>query len=63
MEKLDNCPFCGSDKCEVKMWYGFIESLNYVQCYGCGANSAVFSTKEEAVVAWNKRSDKKNTEV
>ena len=61
MEKPDSCPFCGSDKCEVKMWYGYIESLNHVLCYGCGTSSAIFRTKEEAVAAWNRRSDKKKT--
>lgn len=36
--------------------------MTYVRCEKCGASSAVFSTIEGAIEAWNVRCDDKNTE-
>ena len=53
-EKLKPCPFCGSEanlyECR---WLG-ITSYG-VECTKCDAILEGYSTKEEAIKAWNKR--------
>jgi Lar family restriction alleviation protein len=48
-EALEPCPFCGGDA-ELKDGYPY----NIVKCNSCGARSF---TQEDAVTAWNRRTD------
>lgn len=49
--KLLPCPFCGGE--------AFIHALTntafQIRCEGCGAESGLLPTVEEAVDAWNER--------
>lgn len=56
MAELKPCPFCGSRENAIKEHW-MCRNMWCVQCYGCGCNSACFRTKEEAIEAWNRRSD------
>lgn len=63
MSELKPCPFCGGDA----DWYistadamisllGEPSENNFIQCDGeCGANTAIYKTKEQAIKAWNTR--------
>jgi Lar family restriction alleviation protein len=50
--KLLPCPFCvdGGQPAVVGP-----RGNTYVECYQCGATSAIYDTKAEAVAAWNRR--------
>ena len=58
------CPFCG-DTCitvtqkylpgKYFIQYGFSIGCQSVGCIGCHTYSRLFETKEEAILAWNKR--------
>lgn len=66
MEKLKPCPFCGSNK--VKMYsesdkdiHGFIHLCVGFDDAMVKVESRLFSTDEEAIKAWNRRtSDEKD---
>lgn len=50
-EKPLACPFCGSDaEVVITAPMGV-----YVRCKECGAFVAAFSTKADAIAAWNRR--------
>lgn len=56
-EKLQPCPFCGSENLESgKNWYG---GEGYVHCHGCGGHMEVNGLFEDletkAILNWNKR--------
>ena len=49
----DLCPFCGK---KPKIYRSTFSERYRVRCEdGCGAETAPFSTKEKAVMAWNRR--------
>ena len=54
------CPFCGSDDVEV-FDYPFKEhrALNgcFAHCMACGARSGNYATVEDALKAWNERTE------
>jgi Lar family restriction alleviation protein len=53
-DNLKACPFCGSSDVHiVKDNYG--NSLWWVACYNCGAESKPHKSIAEAVEAWNRR--------
>lgn len=54
-EKLLNCPLCGG---EAKLRTGcFNTNLASVMCLKCGVNTRIYETNEEAIEAWNGRTD------
>ena len=47
--ELKPCPFCGGEA-------GFYaETVHWINCKKCGAESAYYETPEEAIEAWNRR--------
>ena len=55
MAELKPCPFCGG-KAEMKSYTRF-----WVACDDCLSETSTYSTKEEAIEAWNRRAkDGKN---
>ena len=55
--RLKECPFCGEKEALEMKEHWMCRDRWFVQCYGCGCNSACFRTKEEAAEAWNRRAD------
>lgn len=61
--ELKPCPFCGNTKSvecvKEKNCYG--DNYYYVGCVpfygGCGASTCTRDTEDEAIEAWNRRSD------
>ena len=47
---LKLCPFCGDSNITVMEDIGA-----YVQCFMCEAGTRLYSDKEEAIAAWNRR--------
>ena len=61
MEKLKPCPFCGGFA-EVHCWHrpqcmAKDEIRAEVQCNYCFATVGTYYTKEEAIEAWNRRTE------
>ena len=55
--ELKPCPFCGR---EAQIWQGIEHSSYRVACksqYECAAQVGPYDTEEEAVEAWNKRTN------
>ena len=54
-KKLKPCPFCGSEATLYEYrWWG----ISYgVECTKCDAILEGYSTKEEAIEAWNRRAN------
>ena len=53
--KLKPCPFCGSDDVVVEETY----TSGYVRCRDCGAEGGFRYSHDEAVAAWNRRTNAK----
>lgn len=51
MVELRKCPCCG-EKAEFTEPY---QNIYVVQCPNCGMGTAIFSSPEKAVKAWNRR--------
>ena len=51
MSELKDCPFCGSDK--NLFW---ADGMRRISCT-CGAEGPITDSKEDAMIAWNKRPD------
>ena len=47
--KLEPCPFCGANMAKLNGG----ETINWIACEDCEAESGAYETKEEAVKAWN----------
>lgn len=51
--ELKPCPFCGADG--IKLTY---DGKGYlIECSGCKAETDVYDTAYDAVVAWNRRTE------
>lgn len=56
-DKLKPCPFCGNKKIIIStMDEEFIVRCAYTED-GCGASTGFFDEKEEAITAWNRRTE------
>lgn len=47
-----NCPFCGSNKSDIKRQQSHGEAF-WVQCVGCGARGPKVYKRDQAVKRWN----------
>lgn len=60
MAELKPCPFCEGKTVSIYDYQNYY-TLPYhwrVKCDKCGAEGPIADSKEEAIDAWNKRSDK-----
>lgn len=57
-KKLKPCPFCGSNKVEVRT--DDEEISWYIFCNGCGAMDGYAISEDEMVKAWNWRTELEN---
>ena len=55
MAELKPCPFCGSENIDLIAHHKIVV---FVQCDNCGATFPDFDSKEEAIKAWNTRTQK-----
>lgn len=55
MEKLKNCPFCGSANVGTANYADFVFDIWCVKCRECLSRTAVFATEVGAIEAWNRR--------
>jgi Lar family restriction alleviation protein len=59
-KQLLPCPFCGSDDVELSTGYQGESceenARRYVECIKCAASTEFGRTDEEAIAAWNRRS-------
>ncbi len=53
--KLKPCPFCGGNDVVAEETY----TSGYVRCRGCGAEGGFRYSHDEAVAAWNRRTNAK----
>ena len=53
-EKLEPCPFCGSEDTEIRKQYDS-ERLSYVFCSYCEARGSVCIDEKTAIAVWNYR--------
>jgi Lar family restriction alleviation protein len=51
-EKLKPCPFCGG---KGSMFIGQFGTFYYVSCESCKAQTTEYTTRAEAIEAWNKQ--------
>lgn len=57
IDKLKPCPFCGSSNIKlVDSPLGIIGAY-YCVCNRCNINTAVYTSKEKAIKAWNRRAE------
>ncbi|ARL52488.1 hypothetical protein BOC51_21315 [Burkholderia pseudomallei] len=54
MSELKPCPFCGSSVTHIQ-GHEPMDDCHFIDCVTCGMSSKIFSTKEDAVEAWNRR--------
>ena len=56
IDEIKNCPFCGN---KPKIHRSVFSERYRIRCEnGCGAETAPFAIKEEAIKAWNARTSK-----
>ena len=55
--KLKPCPFCGGVAMTICDRAPSEDSLFWVRCFGCGAETSLFNSEEEAKEAWNRRAE------
>lgn len=48
--ELKPCPFCGEAGTEIN-----ISKSYFIKCNNCGVGTAIFSTPDYAIAAWNRR--------
>ncbi|MBQ7216955.1 MAG: Lar family restriction alleviation protein [Synergistaceae bacterium] len=56
-DKLESCPFCGSDNVSQVLMPGFSW---IVGCNECGCRTSEYTHSADAVTAWNRRADQKD---
>ena len=71
MKELKPCPFCGGENIEISTCKELEDCANFEECQsigfysivcninkgGCGASSGYYPTVEEAIEAWNRRTN------
>ena len=58
-EAMKSCPFCGSENTTVDVYPVLPGNEPYFgTCMDCGSQGARKNTIEEAIEAWNRRTDK-----
>ena len=57
MSELRECPLCGSKKCKVKDKAHSFYVRRWVECMICHCKSGRYGSNEEAISAWNTRSN------
>lgn len=56
MEKLDHCPFCGSENTAVDLYpVPPVYAPYYGTCKDCGSRGPRKNTLKTAIEAWNRR--------
>ena len=55
--KLSNCPCCDGVGRNEKHDFGSTRMYYYVECPKCGLKTKPYETPEEAIAAWNNRTD------
>ncbi len=55
-KELKPCPFCGGRDLTIIDYIG-IGGAIYVLCHSCGSSSGTYNTRNEAITAWNRRSE------
>lgn len=53
MEELKRCPFCGGEAEIIGS-----NTTYWIDCNECRAETGLFNTEAEAIVAWNRRVQK-----
>jgi hypothetical protein len=60
--KINKCPFCGEEDAEMDYSYDYESDEDGIKVWWiicvCGAMSMNCDTEEEAIIAWNKVSEK-----
>ena len=57
MAELKPCPFCGG---EAELWWNGIRQCHEVRCKQCSARGGYCDGMEDAIEAWNKRTERPN---
>ena len=71
MKNLKKCPFCGGEHIEIDSCNGLEACENFEECGdagytaivcdvtkgGCGASSGYFRSQDDAINAWNRRTN------
>lgn len=55
MSELKPCPFCGSEEIHIETLKKF--GTSYLWCKQCGAEISLYNSLDEAVSAWNGRTN------
>lgn len=59
MQKLKPCPFCGGEACiQEHVFIGYTSTYGVVCLDCCAEIRQFFYTTEEAIEAWNRRTEK-----
>ena len=56
MAELKPCPKCGGEAEFIKLWESKIYN-GFIKCTKCGYEERLYSSKQNAVKAWNRRAD------
>lgn len=59
-EELKPCPFCGNEQIAIhhgSLYKQRIVPSYWCSCMDCNASTSVFMCKQEAIEAWNRRSN------
>ena len=61
-DKLNVCPFCGSENVSMKHYQRYGKETYAVKCENCGGRTAYWRRAEFASNAWNRRPANEGTE-
>lgn len=60
MRELKPCPFCGGTNIEINIIVDTPQA--YLKCRRCGIEQSIYPTKEDAIEAWNTRTERSEAE-
>lgn len=64
MSELKPCPFCGGEGClQEHIFVGYTNTYGVVCLDCCAETRQFFRTREEAIEAWNRRTDADMTSI